>query len=381
MGEGNKLLVVSCFSVKGMEAMKIRNWKYAILGVFALASLASWGSLSAATALTLQQRVAAAKAGDTITLAAGTFTAPVGAISLPERCKLLGAGSKLTRIVFVRTANSSTGIRGNAGNEIGGIAFDSDQPLATKGKGKVGINALRLYGHDFNLHDLTFSNVDDAVFVEASASGVGRNLANADSTIRGDFIFIGGAQGVTFEDCDCPGSHNEHSWRVDTDPETGADTAGQITARHCHFGNFDGKESMAFRTASGGAILVDDCDLDEWSRDGQVAPAGAKPPLMTIRSITYNNCRFHQGAFLQVDQGASAWLVNCTFDNFAAYCPLHATGPNLRLTTIGMKLVDQPNQPGINHDMVMLNGIAATDTVVINGVNMNPPKPAAKPAH
>lgn len=345
------------------------------------------------TPLTIQQIFAGAHPNSVNKLPAGTFVIPVGVLrNVAPGSSYLGGGQ--TTIKWQTVAGQSTGIDDHFGCTIDGVLFDSDKPIATAGPAKVGVNCVRTYAHTV-LSNCIASNIDDLIFFESTASGSVTHCAAGDKSIRGDFIFIGGATDITIDSCpgkDSPftGSWNEHWIRIDGQPEPpNGNTAARITIQNCALRNFNGKESETTRTANASpasttkpavnplkpedGVWLDNCDFYAWTRAGQVAPAGAAPPLMSVRLFTLTNCRFHEKAYVQIDQGVTA-SVDATFDNYAGFCPIHSQGPHVNLLAT-VKLIDMPNQPGINHDMIMMNGmVPGVDEITVNGVNMNPKK-------
>lgn len=299
--------------------------------------------------------------GAELHLAAGTVTLPVGILKATRPIKIFGNG---TTILFTwqGAAHGAAPVGLDIvsdGVEITGVNFGSDKP---GGPNKINISGIRTNGAKTKLTDLNFSNLDNGIICLSGSTGTGTNL-QFDATMRSDPLYIGGAKYWDFVDCNSEGSTIEHGLRVETEYGTNANIAGFLTFTRCNFKSQNVKEGSAIRNAGGGPVSFIDCPVNFPIRAGQVSTPA---PTITVLQLIVQGCIFNgPQAVLQLNQGVTAIVTGNTFQDHAAYCPIHVNGPHVNITGDGNKLL---SGPGGNGDTIMSVALAPTDVVKVGFV-------------
>ena len=306
-----------------------------------------------------------AKDNDTIDLTANalyTVTAPL--VIKANNLKINGNGATIMRTGTGSTTFSVTGHTLNVNN----LTFDSDHPLAKSNK-KTGYNAIRAYAPGILVNHCIGKNIDDLVFLEATATGSQVTSCVGTNEVRGDLIYIAGTKDVIISYLTATESQNEHIIRVEMSEAVGnippANSAGNITITYCNLNNSDGKETIAIRNC-GGPISVTGCSLGAWVRAGQVAPAGYPVSTNSVSNFTIAGCHFTNKAFLQLDQGLINTVVHQNiFDIYSAYEAIRICGPNVnvKLQNNIRKILQTPH----SNCLYVAAGLSKTDSVVETG--------------
>ena len=131
-------------------------------------------AVALATALAIGSPVDVRVVSGGIDLTAGTVVTP---LTIPNNCRLLGAGSSLTEILGHSTAEQGIFALG-ANASLEGVRLSSPAPISSPGSAQGVVQATGIAAGNFTLRDVTITLVDDAtrvakVGVYAVAAGSG----------------------------------------------------------------------------------------------------------------------------------------------------------------------------------------------------------------